>query len=189
MAHKKFHINNKFEVHECGASVPEKCPFWGNFGNDNHYPDRVSALQAAEKIADKSHTTHHPHRVSPQFVKNRDFLRNALLKYGNVDKSDLPEVGNVKEMIAKWFSGDRQRYSTFKQMIENPNLTQETKKEIAFMLMKGVHIHTNSTVKNINAENSHGTADESEVTIISDTPDKITLNDLKNGGLTAFTIK
>ena len=182
-----YHINNKYEVKECNASKKENCPFFGNFGNDNHYENFAQAKRISENVSSNNHNMFSG-SASSAFVRSRNEISDYFNKLGLVREGHLlPEVRSTKEMVNKWFSGDKERYTSFKKVISDNELNAETKKEIAILLMRGFSVSTTENVRNLGAHDKDFLG-ISEVTIIGEKSDKVTQDDLKNGDAKAFLV-
>lgn len=178
-----YHINNNYEVKECNASIQENCPFFGNFGNNNHYQDYIEATKISEQVLAKNLGTFS--ETNSNFINNRNEISYYLKKFGFVREGHLlPEVKSMKEIVNKWFAGDKEKYSTFKKIISKEDLSIDTKKDITILIMRGCTINTTENVKTLGNQNS--ASDASEITIISENSDKITLEDLRTGQYNLF---
>ena len=179
-----YHINDQYEVKPCGAASKESCPFFGNFGNDNHYENFNNAVATSEAVSQKSHGMF-AKSASSAFSQNRDTIKKSFFQWGLArTENPLPEVKNTQDMINKWFAGDAMRYNALKNTITNDDLNQETKKDIAILLMRGLSVSTTNNVRTLG--DSSNNSSNSEITIISEDSDKITQDDLRTGNAQAF---
>lgn len=189
----KYHINDDYEVKPCSATEDGRCPFWGRHSGNNHYNNENDAINAIETILSKKHTFsfRKKNTVKVEFIKHREETRKSLINYSNVDNNSLEHVENVDEMIQKWFNGDKETYSTFKNTINNEEIKDDTKKSVSSFLQKGMSVKNTKNVKDLPIELDNDFSndfdfDSSEITLIDDTPDKVDLEDLRNGHLNAF---
>lgn len=179
-----YHINNQYEVKPCGATMKENCPFFGNFGNENHYENFEQAVISSEAASQGTHGMF-AGSASSAFTRNRNDIEQHFIQWGLVRKTNpLPEVRSTQEMINKWFSGDKTRYNSFKKIITDKDLNSDTKKDIAILLMRGLSVSTTNNVRKL-GENKNNTTN-SEITIIEENSDTITQNDLREGNAQAF---
>lgn len=189
MKANKYHINSQGEAKPCAAQV--KCRFGGETGVENHF-STVEAAQAEVQSRlqqEFSHVASVRNRgTTPQFIKNRDAIKDALVTYGGVkDKAALEEVSNTEEMVQKWFDGDSSRYKSFKRLVESSDITPETKKSVGTFVQRGVPVSLSGSVHEIPHSRSDDKFDESEVDLLEDLPgNKIDMNALRNGNLRAF---
>lgn len=171
----KYHINNDYEVKPCGASDESRCPFFGRDGESNHFTSSDEAIsKAEEKLAQKHNSSAAKRkRSTPQFTKNKEFIKEAIIEYGNVQSGEeLQEVTTVREMVEKWFDGDRRKYNEFKKLIDDNGFTKESKKSVAHMIMHGVAIQKKKSVYDI-SETTNASSETSEITILEESSEKI----------------
>lgn len=176
----KYHINNDYEVKPCGASDESRCPFFGRDGESNHFTNQEEAnLKAEEKLAQKHNSSAgKTKRTTSQFNRNKEFIQEAIVEYGNVQsKDDLKEVRNVKEMVAEWFDGDRRKYNDFRKLIDDKGFTKETKKSVAHLILRGIAIQKQKSVYDI-SEKTSASSETSEITILEESTEKIEWDNL-----------
>lgn len=187
----KYHINNDYEVRPCGATEETRCPFWGNNGSSNHYPDEATATRKAEEILASKHNVNEGKTKAPtaQFKKNKQFISEALIEYGNVkSEKDLQDVSNVKEMINEWFSGDRDKYNSFRKLIADEGFTEDTKKSVAHLILRGLPVRKTRSVYDISsqADMNKRNNDISEVTILEEFSENIDLDNIRKNNFSFY---
>jgi hypothetical protein len=185
----KYHINDKGEVHRCKARV--KCRFGGATGVENHYSSLAEAEVAAQKtLTDNYGSMGAVQRAtpSPQFTRTREAIRAALVRYSAVENgSVLPEVATVQELVAKWFAGDRARYTTFRQLSENEDLADATKTSIGGFFKGGFSVSVSSTADALPTKKQASKFSASEIDLLDDAPEgKLDREALLGGRLKAF---
>lgn len=182
----KYHINNDDEAKPCGAQYEENCPFFGKNGGTNHFTSYEDAAQRLEQILVDRHNAFasSQKKLSPQFIQNRDFIKDTIDTYS--DSDSLPNVYNTKDMIDKWFNGDRETYRKFKMLVSEKGFTSETRVSVAELLRKGIIVESSSSVHQVGKDSSVDGRDFSEITILDDTPDFVDINSLRRGELNAF---
>lgn len=182
-----YHINSKYEVYECHAKNQENCPFFGNFDSDNHYDNINDAIAASEQASSSRHGVFSDETPSSMFAKRRDGIANYFNKFGLVGGGNpLPLVSNTREMIDKWFLGDKEVYNSFKVVVSDKTLNHETKKDIVKMLMRGFNVNATNNVRDLKGYSKNDLDNNSEITIIAEQSDKITQDDLKQGKAKPF---
>lgn len=186
----KYHINNDYEVRPCGATEETRCPFWGNNGNSNHYADEATATKKAEEILASKHNVNEGRSKAPtaQFKRNKKFISEALIEYGNIkSEKDLKEVSNVKEMINEWFNGDREKYNSFRKLINDEGFTEKTKKSVAHLILRGLPVQKQKSVYDISIESKTSNDREiSQVTILEDFTEDIDLDNIRQNNYSFF---
>lgn len=185
MYKKKFHINNNYEVHSCGANTEEKCPYYGKFGNNNHYDDQNEATRVSQLLMSKKHSLIPSQKKDSSrfFDKKNEIL--SILKKNKIDTKKIPEVYTMKDMIHKWFNGDKEVYEELLNINNNKDYKDSTKRSLIKFLINGVIIDDVNSIQSMN--NVNNTLDsKSNITIIDDFDDNITLDDLRKGRLQAF---
>lgn len=186
----KYHINNDYEVKPCGASDMSRCPFYGNDGDSNHYADEATAVRKVEEILSAKHnvTKGKNKQPSAQFRRSKKFIAEALVEYGNVNsEKDLQDVSNVKDMISKWFNGDKDKYDSFRKLIDDEGFTENTKKSVAHLILRGLPVQKKQSVYDISFEpvlaNDRSV---SEVTILEDFTEEIDLDNIRKNNFSFF---
>lgn len=187
----KYHINNDYEVRPCGATEEGRCPFYGQNGSSNHYANEAEAITKAEEILSTKHNVNEGRSKAPteQFKKNKEFISEALVEYGSVKShKDLQDVSNVKEMINEWFSGDREKYNGFRKLIADEGFTEETKKSVAHLILRGLPVQKRKSVYDISSEtdNTNKENEISEVTILEDFTEQIDLENIRKDNKFSF---
>ena len=170
----KYHINNDYEVKPCGASDETRCPFFGRDGETNHFNNQEEAILKAEEKLDQKHGNSNRTKKNPtQFNKNKEFIQEAIVEYGNVQsKEELQEVSNVKEMVSEWFDGDRRKYNEFRRLIDDKGFTPETKKSVAHLILRGIPVRKKKSVHDL-SEKPKNSTETSEITILEESDEKI----------------
>lgn len=189
MKANKYHINSQGEAKPCSAQV--KCRFGGETGVENHFSTVEAAQAEVQHRLQKEFSqlaSVHSRGTTPQFIKNRDAIKSALLTYGGVkDEASLAEVSNTAEMVNKWFDGDSSRYKSFKRLVESNDITPETKKSVGTFVQRGVPVSLSGSVHEVPHARSQEKFDESEVDLLEDLPgNKIDVDALRRGSLKAF---
>lgn len=187
----KYHINKDYEVKPCDASDETNCPFFGNNGGTNHYENEKEALNKVEELLDKKHNVNKgkTKRPTAQFVKNKKFISEALIEYGNIKEKDLQDVSDVKEMINEWFNGDREKYNSFRNLINDNGFTEDTKKSVAHLILRGLPVQKTQSVYDISSaqtEQSNSTFANSHVTILEDFPEDVDLEHIRDNRFSFF---
>jgi len=137
----KWHINDKGEVGRCSATKGN-CPFGGATGLENHYSSR----EEAEKVTASSMEgfsnlgTASKKRPTESFQNTKTSIRKSLVDFGISKAANLPEVRNTNEMIQHWFAGDRKKFESFKNLVNNTALSPTAKKSVAQLLNRGVSV-------------------------------------------------
>lgn len=175
-----YHINDSYEAGPCHAARKETCPFFGRFGNDNHYDSYDKARRNAERISEQ-HLGGHLTRNT--FDQNRRMIEEYMVSFGFVAPGHrLPRVRNNREIVRKWFKGDEKRYRAFKHFVNLPDkeMVLSTKQDVVTMLMRGMTVESVSKVREMR-NTSDDIPTRSEITIIEERSDSVDLADLKNG--------
>lgn len=135
----KWHINGQGQVGRCSAK--KKCPFGGVSGFENHYTNKEDAeLAAISKLEGVSPWSTAKKNGGVSFQQTRDSMKKTLLSLGVAKANELPEVSNTKELVEKWFDGDKSKFEDFKELSSNKELAPAAKKAMAQMLNKGLSI-------------------------------------------------
>lgn len=202
------HISRDLKARKCGAASPQTCPLKNSteefiketimMGGEidkkllnprNHYVNAEEAQEAVDAILEARNPMKSKKKPPSQaFIKNRELLKDSLIKYGNVDEKDISEVANIREMVKEWFGGDRNAYTTFKYIAESETIDDNTRKKIAEMVNGNFKVTTINNVSNIGSKKDTKSSqiNQSEITIIDEVSDKITLEDLRNGNVSPF---
>lgn len=169
----KWHINDKGEVGRCSATKG-KCPFGGASGLENHYSSREEAVkEAASTMAGFSNLgTSSKKRPTESFQNTKDTLRKSLIDYGVMKNNELPEVRTTSEMIQQWFNGDRKKFESFKNLVNDQTLSVASKKSVAQLINRGVSVQQVDSVDSLDS----GTA---TVDILDDSLRGVSLADIR----------
>lgn len=203
-----YHISNDTKSRKCNAQSPATCPLRDNtqkFVNEiqasggtidqsimnpkNHYKTAEEAQVVVESIMNARNPLRTKKKPpSAAFIKNRDLIKESLINFGNVSEEEISEVSNIREMVKEWFNGDRNAYNAFKYIAENETIDDETRKKIAEMVNGNFKVTTVQQVSNIGLKKNNRTeiSQQSEITIIDEDSDKITLDDLRKGKIKPF---
>lgn len=132
----KYHVNPETgKASPCRAKV--RCRFGGESGQENHYTSKVEADRAAEAVLQEKYDTPSTHKkVSPTFKKKCDRLKEGLAATGVSRR--LPAVSNERELIEKWFDGDREKYELISRLTHpESDLKQNTKTAVNRLVKNG----------------------------------------------------
>ena len=102
----RWHINGNTKPGECNADPIEKCPYYGYFGNDNHYATEKEARDHAEKFNKAVHGSTMSVRKSPSRSENLNTVKKALASVG-IPEGDLNKHKTVSSIVKTFFHGDK----------------------------------------------------------------------------------
>lgn len=189
-----YHVNpGTGKVSVCRAKI--KCRFGGVDGTENHYDSKQEANAAAELVMAELHADTNrlkePLRkavpVRTEFEASKKRIRESLAKAG-VDV-DLPDVRTEKELIAKWFNGDTEKYKVIARIADpNDSLQSETKKSVSGFVKRGAAVGFVTDIDALNKvkRKKPTELEQSEVDIMDDGFEKIDPRSLATGNLVAF---
>jgi hypothetical protein len=143
----KWHINDKGEVGRCSATKGN-CPFGGDTGLENHYGSREEAEKSVASSMEgfSNLGTASKKRPTESFQSTKTAIRSSLVEFGIAKTTSLPEVRNTNELIQHWFAGDRKKFESFRNLVNNPTLSPAAKKSVALLLNRGVSVEQVDTV-------------------------------------------
>ena len=175
----RFHINDAEKVGQCKAR-PGYCPFKSADGKEMpHYSTREEATIALTKKLEKQYpntmTTRKTRRAIPKkFLESQKNIKELLVEM-NIKKADeLTQVETVKEMVDKWFDGNRANYTTFRDLAKT-DLTTRSKESISKMFNDNITVNIANNSNLDTKPNSRF----SNIDLLDDTFDKITIEDFK----------
>jgi len=180
----KFHINNNNEAKRCRAKTDASCRFASNDENQ-HFSTQKEAEQEIER---RNKTREKASQEQKTFNARKNRIATALESFGGIDKKNLAPVKNEKEMINKWFNEDKETFNQFITHVNNDKISDQTKKFIGTMTIKGLNIDTESKATDISMDKSWDTdSNISHLTFIEEDDDKETLDSILSGKEKAFS--
>lgn len=179
----KYHVNpNTGMVSPCNAKI--KCRFGGASGDENHFSRKSEANKFSEKIMEQkfSPMKSTSRQKKTSFAKNRENLKKDLLASGVISADDkLPNVRSKKEMIDKWFDGDKEKFETISKVNSETSLRDTTKKSVGTFINNSVKVNV---VSDLDFEDSGN--DKSNVDLLNEDLESINIDDIRRGKMVAF---